>query len=67
MHIEYLGGPQTPGDQSPAVYKTSRGTYLVQGYKVPGVYRDQARSLIDTEDLVEVPAHLVQVIRDLAD
>lgn len=65
MKVEYLGGPKTPGDDCPAVYRSDRDTYLIQGYRIPEEYRAAVRNLSDNEDVVEVPAHLVEVIKQL--
>ncbi|QIS24354.1 hypothetical protein F6W96_21390 [Nocardia terpenica] len=39
MHITFLG-KHTQGGDSPTLYATDRGTYVVQGWKVPG-HNDQ--------------------------
>jgi hypothetical protein len=65
MEIKHLGGPQTPSNDCPAVYQSDRGTYLVQGYRIPEEYRDRVQNLADNETVVEIPAHLVEIIKSL--
>jgi hypothetical protein len=63
MEIKYLAGGPTPGDASPAFYETDRGTYLIQGYRVPEEYRSRVHRLVEHEDVVEIPKYLVEAIR----
>lgn len=65
MEIKRLGGPKTPADQCPAIYESDRGTYLIQGYRVPREYLDRVQHLADNEDVVEIPANLVEIIKAL--
>jgi len=65
MEIRKLGGPLTPQNDCPAVYESDRGTFLIQGYRIPGEYRDRVSYLKDNEDVVEVPASLIRIIKEL--
>ena len=65
MEIKHRGGPRTPSNDCPAVYESDRGTYLVQGYRVPTEYIDRVQNLSENETVVEIPAHLVKVIKSL--
>jgi hypothetical protein len=46
------------------MYRSERGTYLIQGYKPADGYRAEAEDLADNEDLVEVPPVLIRMIRE---
>lgn len=49
--------PGCSGGSCPTVYKTDRGTYLVQGYILPVVDRQALPDGIpESETIVEVPA-----------
>lgn len=65
MEIKHLGGPQTPSNDCPAVYESDRGTYLVQGYRIPSEYLARVQNLSENETVVEIPASLVKIIKDL--
>ena len=66
MDVKRLGGPiKTPGDSSPNVYATDRGTFLIQGYKAPQEYRERVHRLLENEDVVEIPQSLVALIKAL--
>lgn len=65
MKLDQLVRLDTPSNNSPAIYKSDRGTYLIQGYKIPSEYRDRVRDLVDNEDVVEIPARLIEAIKEL--
>jgi hypothetical protein len=50
------------GGQSPSFYKTDRGSYVVQGWKVLDPEALATLKLPDHETAVEVPANLVAQI-----
>ncbi|GII90118.1 hypothetical protein [Sinosporangium siamense] len=63
MRMTFVG--KTAGSNEgdcPALYKTDRGTYVVQGWKVtdPQAIAD-ARDLASNEALVEVPADVLHL------
>jgi hypothetical protein len=60
MKLTFLGC-ETKDGQSPTLYATDRGTFVVQGWKITdeGVLA-QVRSLPDHEDVVEIPAALLR-------
>lgn len=63
MEIKYMGGPKTPGESSPAYYKTDRGTYLIQGYPVSREYEQRVKNLLPNEQVVEIPACVIDAIK----
>jgi len=55
MKLELIGRVETPLKFSPAFYRTSRGTYVIQGWKVEDASKCQALDFrSDEEELVEV-------------
>ena len=53
----------TPGSSSPAIYKTDRGTLLIQGYKIETEQVDGIEGFRpDTEAVIEIPAELVKLL-----
>jgi hypothetical protein len=50
------------GGQSPTLYKTDRGTFVVQGYKITDDEAVSTLDLPDHETAVEVPAALLAEI-----
>jgi hypothetical protein len=48
----------------PALYRVDGG-YVVQGKKLPANIRDQARQLADDEDLLFVPANVLDKLKGL--
>jgi hypothetical protein len=50
------------GGQSPTLYRTDRGTFVVQGYKVSDEEALSTMTLPDHETAVEVPAALLAEI-----
>ena len=63
MKIEFLGKTsESTGGHSPSVFRTDRGTYLVQGYRVtdPEALAEVHRlGLPDHETVVEIPADVI--------
>ena len=60
MRLEFLGTDSRDGE-CPTLYRTDRGTSVVQGYKVtdPEALAD-LRDLAEDETVVEVPAELLR-------
>ncbi|KOX11253.1 hypothetical protein [Nocardiopsis sp. NRRL B-16309] len=63
MRLEFLGTDSRDGD-CPTLYRTDRGTIVVQGYKVtdPEALAD-LRDLADDETVVEIPEKLLRFAR----
>lgn len=62
MKLTFLGTTSNQGS-CPNLYKTDRGTYVVQGYKITDEEALQTlreRGLPDTETAVEIPAALLE-------
>jgi hypothetical protein len=59
MKITFLGKESTPND-SPTLYATDQGTYLVQGYVVTDPEALAAMHVPDGETVVEVPIGLMK-------
>ncbi|MFF0146818.1 MULTISPECIES: hypothetical protein [Amycolatopsis] len=65
LTLEFLG-TTSAGGNCPNAYRTNRGTYVVQGYKVedPVALRQlHDRGMPDTETAVEIPAGLVKFLQ----
>lgn len=58
MKLRFLGKESKPND-SPTLYATDRGSYIVQGYIVTDPAILILSDLADDETLVEVPARLM--------
>lgn len=60
MRLEFLGTDSRDGD-CPTLYRTDRGTIVVQGYRVtdPEALAD-LRDLADNETVVEIPEQLLR-------
>jgi hypothetical protein len=61
MELEFLGTTSSKG-QCPNLYRTDRGTFVVQGSKVTdpeALAALHARGLPDHETVVEIPAALL--------
>ena len=60
MRLTFLG-TDSEGGKCPTLYKTDRGTIVVQGYKVtdPDALAD-VRDLADNETVVEIPRELLR-------
>jgi hypothetical protein len=50
------------GGQSPTLYRTDRGTFVVQGYKIADEEALASMDLPDHETAIEVPAALLAEI-----
>jgi hypothetical protein len=61
VKITFLGKDSTPND-SPTLYKTDRGTLLVQGYKVTDPEALAAMKIPAGETVVEVPPSLMKYL-----
>ncbi|MFI6595039.1 hypothetical protein ACIBHX_02255 [Nonomuraea sp. NPDC050536] len=65
MRLEFLGKTGNSNEGScPALYRTDRGTFVVQGKRVtdPDAILD-VRDLADDELIVEVPADVLDLAR----
>ncbi|WP_116248241.1 hypothetical protein [Nocardiopsis sp. FIRDI 009] len=65
MRLTFLGTDSENG-KCPTLYRTDRGTIVVQGYKVtdPEAMGD-VRDLADNETLVEIPRQLLRYAEEL--
>ena len=61
MKITFLGKDSTPND-SPTLYKTERGTLLVQGYVVTDPEALAEMRIPEGETVVEVPPSLMKYL-----
>ncbi|WP_406640814.1 hypothetical protein [Amycolatopsis sp. WGS_07] len=62
LALEFLG-TTSAGGNCPNAYRTNRGTYVVQGYRVTDAHalrQLRERGLPDTETAVEIPAGLLK-------
>jgi hypothetical protein len=58
MRLTFLGKDSQP-NQSPTLYATDRGSYVVQGWIVTDPLIVDGVTVADTETIVEVPAKLM--------
>lgn len=68
MDLEFLGTTSSQGD-CPNLYRTDRGTYVVQGWKVSdarALATLHERGMPETETAVEIPAALLGFVPDEA-
>jgi RNase P/RNase MRP subunit p29 len=56
MQLEQISGPHCVGKSCPTIYKSDRGTIVVQGYVVDEPHN---AVLAANESLVEIPAALL--------
>jgi len=62
VRLTLIGKTRLSGDTNcPALYRTDRGTYVVQGWRVPDD-TEGVRDLGEGEALVEVPADVIEEI-----
>ncbi|GAB3373617.1 hypothetical protein [Amycolatopsis echigonensis] len=62
LDLEFLG-TTSAGGNCPNAYRTNRGTYVVQGYRVTdeqALRQLHERGMPDTETAVEIPAGLLK-------
>ncbi len=59
MQLTFLG-KNTTGNESPTLYATDRGTYVVQGWKVSDPQALAQMSVPDHETCLEIPRELVK-------
>ena len=64
MRITYLRDTSPTSRTCPTLYSTDRGTFLVQGKKIGNDSIPASPCLGDDEDMVEVPARLLEEIAD---
>jgi hypothetical protein len=63
MRLTYLGKTgNSQGGNCPSMYRTDRGTYVVQGKRLNGDDRAQLRDVGVDEDAVEVPADVFRFV-----
>jgi hypothetical protein len=58
MKLRFLGSNST-GGQSPTLYETDRGTFVIQGWKVLDTEALSAMNIPDHETAIEVPMALL--------
>ncbi|HEV2370740.1 MAG TPA: hypothetical protein VGS19_01110 [Streptosporangiaceae bacterium] len=58
MKLQFLGKTSTPSD-SPTLYATDRGTYVIQGWKVTDTEALSQMKIPDHETCIEVPRDLM--------
>lgn len=58
MKLRLLGSNST-GGQSPTLYETDRGTYVIQGWKVADTEALSAMNIPNHETAIEVPKALL--------
>ncbi|GAA3754679.1 hypothetical protein [Salinactinospora qingdaonensis] len=64
MRMTFLGTDSENG-KCPTLYKTDRGTLIVQGYKVTDTEAlGDVRDLADNETLVEIPRELLRYAQE---
>lgn len=61
MHLTFIR-KDSNGGQSPTLYRTDRGTFVVQGYKVEDPKALETLNLPNNETAVEVPEALLREI-----
>jgi hypothetical protein len=61
MHLTFIR-KDSNGGQSPTLYRTDRGTFVVQGYKVEEPDALKVLDLPNNETAVEVPEALLREI-----
>lgn len=64
MQVKYLRDASPTTRTCPTLYATDRGTYLVQGDKIQNPALLSPYNLAGKEDVVEVPAKLLEEIAD---
>lgn len=63
MELTRLDGVDTPTRRSPTFYRTDRGTFVIQGWKLDEESKGKAQDFRPSaEDLVEIPEELVHLI-----
>lgn len=66
MKLTFLGKGGSLGGSCPSVYRTDRGTYVIQGYLLTDPEaRAELRDVLAGEEAVEVPAELIELIKGL--
>jgi hypothetical protein len=61
MKLKFLGKSSTPGD-SPTLYETDHGTYVIQGWKVTDAEALTQMKIPEHETCIEVPEALMQYL-----
>ncbi|HET9972442.1 MAG TPA: hypothetical protein VFQ68_29690 [Streptosporangiaceae bacterium] len=65
MRIRFVAkDPDSVPDQSPTLYKTDRGSWLVQGWAVTDPAVLAAMNILEGETAVEIPDRLVPFFRE---
>jgi hypothetical protein len=64
MRLTFVGkDPDSNPTGSPTVYRTDRGTWVVQGWKVTDLGALAQMSIPDGEAAVEIPDRMIQFFR----
>lgn len=67
LDLEFLWkDAQSSGGNCPALYRTSTGDYVVQGWQLDDETRASLRDLADNETAVVVPANVIDRIKGTA-
>jgi hypothetical protein len=61
MRLTFLGKESSPGD-SPTLYETDRGTYVIQGWKVTDDEALAQMRIPANEECIEVPKALMKYL-----
>jgi hypothetical protein len=61
VKLKFLGKDSTPGD-SPTLYATDRGTYVIQGWKVTDSEALSQMKIPERETCIEVPKGLMRYL-----
>jgi len=61
MKLQFLGKESTPGD-SPTLYETDHGTYVIQGWRVTDSEALAQMTIPDHETCIEVPKGLMRYL-----
>jgi len=66
MQVELVardpGSADCPDGDCPGVFRTDRGTFLIQGYRINRGEVSGLGGVADDEDLVEIPSSLVSAL-----
>ena len=61
MRVTHVGtDPNSNPTGSPTIYRTDRGSWLVQGWVVEQDALDQMKAIPDGESVVEIPDRMLQ-------
>ncbi|GGJ74729.1 hypothetical protein GCM10010123_00850 [Pilimelia anulata] len=64
MKIEFLGKDSASGQKNcPSLYRTDRGSYVVQGWRVTDAEALAAMDIPAHETVVEIPARMMELFQ----